>query len=122
MQPHGVTQERLQEPSPAARPEDAHTRTCLQPPRAGLSSPDPLAQPSIDLGYFSGPGGAADLGTLRCGLRLARDIAGRGPLGSYITEERFPGPAAGDWSSDAQLDEFIRRSACSGNALVGTCK
>jgi hypothetical protein len=37
----------------------------------------------------------------------------------YVLDEKYPGPRA---DSDAALEEFIRRTACSGNALVGTCK
>lgn len=46
-------------------------------------------------------------------------LAEAGPLGKYITHETFPGPNA---HTDADLEDYIRKTACSGNALVGTCK
>lgn len=85
---------------------------------AGLQSSDPFSTPVIDLGYYQGEG-VADLHTLREGLRIARRIAAETPLAKYLIEEAAPGPAA---TSDADLDAFIRKTTCSGNALVGTCR
>ncbi|KAL6758730.1 GMC oxidoreductase-domain-containing protein [Haematococcus lacustris] len=84
----------------------------------GLKSSDPFAAPAVDIGYYSGAG-EKDLITLREGLKIARRIAEASPLSEYGTSERYPGPRA---TSDADLDEFIRKTTCSGNALVGTCR
>lgn len=93
-----------------------HTWSWLFP--AELRSSDPYINPNIELGYFAGEG-EADLVTLREGIKLSRHIAAQSPLAKYITEERYPGARS---SSDADLDDFIRSTTCSGNALVGTCR
>jgi len=84
----------------------------------GIKSTDPFIAPAININYFSDKEGA-DLATLREGLRLSRKIARADPLGRYVTDEAYPGPARQD---DAGLDEYIRKTAHSGNALVGTCR
>uniref|UniRef100_A0A7S0S699 Glucose-methanol-choline oxidoreductase N-terminal domain-containing protein n=1 Tax=Chlamydomonas leiostraca TaxID=1034604 RepID=A0A7S0S699_9CHLO len=84
----------------------------------GLKSADPFAAPAINIGYFTDKGGE-DMATLREGLKLSRRICEQSPLAQYITEERFPGTPT---ATDADLDAFIRKTTCSGNALVGTCK
>jgi hypothetical protein len=38
---------------------------------------------------------------------------------AYKLQEGYPGPSI---QEDADIDDFIRRSTCSGNALVGTCR
>nr|WRW24843.1 choline dehydrogenase [Dunaliella tertiolecta] len=84
----------------------------------GLRSKDPFSAPAIDLGYFNDPEGA-DLRTLREGIRKSRYICQQEPLANFITTEKWPGP---QYQSDEELDEYIRATACSGNALVGTCR
>ncbi|HUK58080.1 MAG TPA: GMC family oxidoreductase N-terminal domain-containing protein [Stellaceae bacterium] len=49
-----------------------------------------------------------DLRSLRAGIRTARDILGRTPLAPYRAAEKAPGEAA---VSDADLDQWIRRTA-----------
>lgn len=84
----------------------------------GLKSDNPFAQPDININYLSDPEGA-DLATLRSALRISRAIAAEQPLAEYLEEERFPGASISD---DAAIDDYIRASVHSGNALVGTCK
>ncbi|GBF88787.1 choline dehydrogenase [Raphidocelis subcapitata] len=86
--------------------------------RVGLYSADPFAPPKVDLGYFSDAGGA-DLATLLAGIKLARSIAEQAPLAKYLKQEGWPGA---DVQSEADLEAYVRRSACSGNALVGSCR
>jgi choline dehydrogenase len=52
-------------------------------------------------------------------VRWTRDIARCDALGEYIDGELFPGAAV---QSDDQIDDYIRRSVHSSNAIVGTCK
>ena len=86
--------------------------------RVSLYSADPFAHASVDLGYFTDKGGA-DMATLVAGLKLARRIADAPPLAKYLEREGWPGA---DAQSDADLEAYVRRTACSGNALVGTCR
>jgi len=88
------------------------------PSLSGLKSTDPFINPDININYFSDPDGA-DLATLREGLKLSRRIAAAEPLSKYLTEEAYPGRGRSD---DAAIDEFIKKTAHSGNALVGTCR
>ncbi|GLC45037.1 hypothetical protein PLESTB_001461800 [Pleodorina starrii] len=81
----------------------------------GLKTADPFINPSIDINYFSDP---EDLATLKNGVRMAREIAAQEPLRKYLQEETFPGERA---SSDKDIEEYVRRTVHSGNALVGTC-
>ena len=61
----------------------------------------------------------ADIATLREGIKLSRRIAESQPLGKYLNAEAYPGSGR---NGDADLEEFIRKTAHSGNALVGTCR
>jgi 4-pyridoxate dehydrogenase len=49
-----------------------------------------------------------DLRSLRAGIRIARDILGRAPIAPFRAAEKAPGEAA---VSDADLDQWIRRTA-----------
>ncbi|PNW75136.1 hypothetical protein CHLRE_12g514200v5 [Chlamydomonas reinhardtii] len=80
----------------------------------GLKAADPFINPAININYFSDP---ADLATLVNAVKMARKIAAQEPLKKYLQEETFPGERA---SSDKDLEEYIRRTVHSGNALVGT--
>ena len=87
-------------------------------PPAGLKSSDPFINPDININYFSDKDGA-DLATLREGLKLSRKVAASEPLSKYLTMEAYPGSGR---NADAELDEYIKKTAHSGNALVGTCR
>lgn len=84
----------------------------------GLKNDDPFNSPKLNPGYFTDKNGE-DLATLRAGVRWTRDIARCDALGEYIDGELFPGAAV---QSDDQIDDYIRRSVHSSNAIVGTCK
>lgn len=84
----------------------------------GLRSADPFTAPAININWLSDAAGE-DMATLKAALRLSRQLAATNPLAEYLTVEGFPGP---DVQDDDQLEAYIRRTAHSGNALVGTCK
>lgn len=84
---------------------------------AELRSSDPFSTPSINIGYFSDAGGE-DLETMKKGIALAREMILAPSLAPYMKQELFPGV---DVTSDDQMNDYLRTSVCSGNALVGTC-
>jgi choline dehydrogenase-like flavoprotein len=101
--PTGVTMQLL-----GVRPASRGTVT--------LRSADPWDAPCVDPGYLTDARGA-DAGTLREGVALARRVAGGGPLAGLIESELHPGAGA---STDADVDEYVRLTLHSGNAVVGT--
>ena len=50
---------------------------------------------------------------------MARSIAARAPLSAYAAREEFPGD---DVADDRALATYVRKTAHTANALVGTCK
>jgi len=88
----------------------------LQPHSVGslvLQSADPLAQPVIDPGYLSDPGGD-DLGVLTVGLQLARRIVSVPAFHQMAGRELAPGATS--------LEVHIRDSAHGLYHAVGTCR
>ena len=83
-----------------------------------LRSNNPADKPVIKTGFVSDAGGK-DIATLREGLRLTRKIIAAQPFDQYRGEEVFPGS---NIQSDEDLDNYIRESIHTSNALVGTCK
>jgi choline dehydrogenase-like flavoprotein len=83
-----------------------------------LLSSDPFAAPKVDLGYFTDAGGE-DLATLVAGVKLARRIAEQPALAQYVKSESWPGEGV---QTDSDLEAYVRRTAVSGNALVGSCR
>jgi len=81
-----------------------------------LASSNTHIKPTIDGGYLSDP---ADLKTLREGIKLGRQLGNRPEWGEYLGEEIYPGL---DVQTDAQIDEYIKNSIHTANALTGTCK
>ncbi|GMI07569.1 hypothetical protein TrVE_jg1756 [Triparma verrucosa] len=79
-----------------------------------LASSNTQVKPIIDGGYLSDP---ADIATLREGIKLSRKLGAQ--FDEYVGEEIFPGK---DVQSDAEIDQYIRDSVHTANALVGTCK
>jgi len=73
-------------------------------------------KPIIDGGYLSDP---ADLATLREGIKLGRKLGQQSGWGEYKGEEVFPGT---DVQSDDEIDEYIKNTIHTANALTGTCK
>jgi choline dehydrogenase len=83
--------------------------------RVVLRSADPTAPPRIFLNALTD---SADLATLRRGIREARRIYRTPPQGELTGVELSPGK---DVTSDADLDEFIRKTAQLCQHPVGTC-
>jgi choline dehydrogenase-like flavoprotein len=83
-----------------------------------LASGDPFAKPVVDLGYFTDAGGE-DMATLVAGIRLARRVFERPELARYVESEGWPGASA---QTTEELEAYVRRTACSGNAVVGSCR
>lgn len=81
-----------------------------------LASSNAHVKPIIDTAYLSDP---ADLATLREGIKLSRKLGRSEKWGEYLGEEVFPGP---DVQTDDEIDEYIRNSLHTANALTGTCK
>jgi choline dehydrogenase len=73
-------------------------------------------KPQIDGGYLTNP---ADLETLREGIKLGRQLGNRPEWGEYLGEEVFPGSNV---QTDAEIDEYIKNTVHTANALTGTCK
>lgn len=84
--------------------------------RVGLRNADPLAAPAIDPNYLSDPDEVAQL--VR-GIRKVREILAQAPLAPHHAHEMEPGDKL---QSDAELVEWVRRSAETGYHPVGTCK
>lgn len=81
-----------------------------------LASSNTHVKPSIDLGYLSD---AADVKTLREGIKLGRQLGNRPEWGEFLGEEVYPGI---DVQTDDEIDEYVRNSVHTANALTGTCK
>jgi choline dehydrogenase-like flavoprotein len=84
----------------------------------GLKSNDPFDSPALDSGYLNDSAGS-DLSTLREGIVLARELAATSAFSEYLTQELFPGQ---DISTEAAIDDYVRRTVHSSNAIVGTCR
>jgi choline dehydrogenase len=90
----------------------------LQPRSRGsvkLRSPDPLEAPEIDPGYLQD---SEDIRVLVEGVKLARGIAGAGPLGRWFSGERAPGDHA---RTDEQIAAWVRSHAHTIYHPVGSC-
>ena len=70
----------------------------------------------IDGGYLSHPD---DLATLREGIKLGRALGRRPEWKEYLGEEVYPGPSV---QTDDQIDEYIKNTLHTANALTGTCR
>jgi choline dehydrogenase len=81
-----------------------------------LRSADPSALPFVNPNYLAHPD---DMRHLREGLRAAREILAARPLADIVREEILPGPEA---TTDAALDEHIRRTVKTDYHPVGTCR
>lgn len=60
-----------------------------------------------------------DIQTLVEGIKLCRNIAKQEPFAEYRGEERYPGP---DISTDKDLEQYVKDTCHTANALVGTCR
>jgi len=83
--------------------------------RVSLRSADPRDKPRILQNFFVEP---EDLRTLREGVRIARELAGRAPLKPYWGGEKNPGAAV---ASPEAVADWMRRTAFSANHPCATC-
>ena len=87
-----------------------------------LKSDDPFEAPLVESGYLTDPAGT-DLATLKYGIQLARDLCfSSSAFADCLVgaeEELFPGASV---SSDDAIEEYVRKTIHSSNALVGTCR
>ncbi len=81
-----------------------------------LASADPNVSPRIRQNFLTA---AKDLGTLRAGIRMARDLLRTPPLEPFLGSEIAPGSHV---RSDAELDSFIRATADTVYHPLGTCR
>ena len=82
----------------------------------GLRSADPSDDPTISPNYLAAE---EDRRALREGVKIVRDVAGQPALTSLHAGEYAPGAAV---STDAEIDDWIRREAETIYHPVGTCK
>ena len=81
-----------------------------------LKSKNPKDYPIIKTSYFSDK---RDLETIREGIKMSRKITKSPAFAQYLGEEVYPGPNV---KTDEQIDDYIRNTVHTSNALVGTCK
>jgi fatty acid photodecarboxylase len=92
---------------------------CARPRSRGsvaLTSPDIRDRIAISANWMSHP---EDMATLVAGLHLSRKIAAQTPFDQYRGNEVYPGAEA---TTDADLEEYVRQSCHTANAMVGTCR
>lgn len=83
-----------------------------------LASTNPQDKPLIHTGYLSDEG-SKDIASIREGIKLSRQIVASKTFDEVRGEEVFPGK---DVTSDQDIDQYIRESTHTSNAVVGTCK
>jgi len=81
-----------------------------------LASSNTHVKPSINAGYLAD---TADMTTLREGIKLGRKLGNRDEWGNLKGEEVYPGAEV---QTDDEIDEYIRNTVHTANAIVGTCK
>ncbi|OKO84565.1 GMC family oxidoreductase N-terminal domain-containing protein [Bradyrhizobium sp. AS23.2] len=81
-----------------------------------IATADPMAPPKIRYGYLTD---RDDIRVMTAGLEHARRIFSAPSFSNYIVEETRPGRNV---TTDAQIEEFIRREGASLYHPVGTCK
>jgi choline dehydrogenase-like flavoprotein len=92
--------------------------TLLHPDSRGeilLRSGDPRASMRIIYNFLTAPD---DLPRLREGFKIARDVAYQAPLDSYRHSETTPGEKV---KTDAEIDDYIRKTAITAHHPCGTC-
>lgn len=92
---------------------------CVRPKSKGyvrLQSANYGDKPVISTGYLSSE---EDIESIRNGIKLSRKLGASEEFKKYNPVELYPGPEV---QTDEEIDEYIRNSAHSGNALVGSCR
>lgn len=89
----------------------AHSRGHIK-----LASSDPQSKPIIEGCHLSDE---RDVYTLREGIKLSRKLAEAPALSQYKAEEVYPGKHI---NTDSEIDNYIRNTVHTSNALVGTCR
>ena len=84
--------------------------------RVGLTSADPFADPAIFANYLATP---EDRRALRAGVGIVRDVVGQAALRAIAGPEEEPGAAI---QSEAEIDDWIRRTGETIYHPVGTCR
>ena len=81
-----------------------------------LASADPAAAPRIHQNFLATD---RDWQSLRAAVRMVREIAAQPSLARFIARERAPGPGC---AGDAEIDEYIRKTAITVHHPAGTCR
>ena len=81
-----------------------------------IRSSDPTKHPEIDPNYLAAE---EDVRVLRDGIKICRDVLAQKAFDPYRGAEVSPGR---DVRTDAQIDDYVRRSAHTQYHPVGTCK
>ena len=84
--------------------------------RVELASADPSISPRIFQNFLTHD---SDWQSLRAGLRSIREIAAQAPMRAFVELELEPGPTA---NTDAELNDFIRKTAITVHHPCGTCR
>ena len=107
---------------PGWRPEPTRMFSCgailLNPESRGevtLSSPDPLALPSVQFNFMQAP---SDRERLRRGFRFIRRFFETAPASTLAEGEMAPGPAA---QTDDEIEAWLRASLISAGHPTSTC-
>ena len=87
--------------------------------RLGLRSADPADAPHFETRILSDPD---DLGTLRRGVLLAREICAQSPLRELLGAEIWPGADTSSATGSNTLDDAIRKQARTIFHPAGTCR
>lgn len=101
--------------------DDGYTFQCVairakSKGRIRLASSNSHVKPMVDGGYLSNPD---DVRTLREGIKLGRQLGNRPEWSEFLGQEVYPGPAV---LTDAEIDDYIKNTVHTANALTGTCK
>jgi choline dehydrogenase/4-pyridoxate dehydrogenase len=81
-----------------------------------IASADPIQHPRIALGLLATE---ADWKTLRDGIAIFRYLAHRPELKGFVAREMGPGDGV---TTDAALEDYVRRTAVTAHHPCGTCK
>mmetsp|Transcript_30557 Transcript_30557/g.40369 ORF Transcript_30557/g.40369 Transcript_30557/m.40369 type:complete len:624 (+) Transcript_30557:73-1944(+) len=81
-----------------------------------LQSSNPFDSPEIKTGFLKEE---ADIATLRNGIRMARKLASTKTFEGMVGKEVYPGA---EKQTDEEIDDYIRNTVHTANAIVGTCK